>query len=188
MSRFLPALVAGLLAVTACESTGTVSAAVKNEKDRRPAPDFTLKDVEGKDRSLADYLKTGPVVLVFYYGYHCDHCVSQLFAINKDMEKFRELGVHVVAVSADSIELTRERYKQYGAFKFPVLSDAGNKIAEKYETYTPATEALMHGTYVISRQGKIVWTNRGETPFTENRTLIHKVAEIEERLAKKAGL
>ncbi len=152
------------------------------------APDFTLKDVEGKDRSLADYLKTGPVVLVFYYGYHCDHCVSQLFAINKDMEKFHELGVHVVAVSADSIELTRERYKQYGAFKFPVLSDAGNKIAEKYETYTPATEALMHGTYVISRQGKIVWTNRGETPFTENRTLIHKVAEIEERLAKKAGL
>ncbi len=156
------------------------------------APEFELKDVDGKVWSLDEHLKTGPVVLVFYYGYHCNHCVSQLFALNKDIAKFSELGVHVVAVSADPVELTRERYKQYGAFKFPVLSDSNNNLAEKYETYSPAKEDgkegdLMHGTYVISRHGKIVWANRGDTPFTENRTLIHKVAEFEGRLPKKAG-
>ncbi len=154
------------------------------------APGFELKEVDGKAWSLDEHLKSGPVVLVFYYGYHCNHCVSQLFALNKDIEKFRELGVQVVAVSADAPELTRERYKQYGAFKFPVLSDTNNKIAEAYETYAPAKEPgkegdLMHGTYVISRHGKVVWTNRGDEPFTENRTLIHKVAEIEGRLPKR---
>jgi cytochrome oxidase Cu insertion factor (SCO1/SenC/PrrC family) len=30
------------------------------------APKFTLKDQEGKDRSLDEYLKTGKVALVFY--------------------------------------------------------------------------------------------------------------------------
>jgi peroxiredoxin Q/BCP len=156
----------------------------------QPAPDFTLLDVNGKEFSLAKELKGGPVVLVFYYGYHCNHCVSQLFALDKDLEKFRELGVQVVTISADPPELTRERFKQYGAFKFPVLSDPGNKVAEKYETYVASAKAgqegdLMHGTFVISRQGKIVWTNRGDTPFTENRTLLHELARADGRLLAK---
>jgi peroxiredoxin Q/BCP len=152
------------------------------------APDFTLREVNGKEWSLSKELKDGPLVLIFYYGYHCNHCVSQLFALDKDIEKFRELGVKVVAVSADPVETTRERYKQYGVFKFPVLSDPDNKVAEKYEVYTPNREAgkkgdLLHGTFIVSRHGKIVWTNRGDEPFTENRTLLHEVASVEGRMS-----
>lgn len=156
----------------------------------QPAPEFALRDVNGKEWTLAQTLKDGPVVLVFYYGYHCDHCVSQLFALNKDVEKFRELGVQVVAISADAPELTRERFKQYGAFHFPVLSDPGNKVAEKYETFTPSPKVgqegdLLHGTFLIARTGKIVWANRGDVPFTENRTLLHEAARLEGRLPGK---
>lgn len=155
-----------------------------------PAPDFILRDVEGKEWSLTDQLKDGPLVLVFYYGYHCDHCVSQLFALDKDIEKFRELGAKVVAVSADPVETTRARFKKYGPFKFPVLADPGNKVAEKYEVFTPNREPgkegdLLHGTFVISRQGKIVWTNRGDSPFTEHRTLLVEAARVEGRLLGK---
>lgn len=156
----------------------------------QPAPEFTLQEVDGKEWSLAKECKDGPLVLVFYYGYHCNHCVSQLFALDKDIEKFRELGVKVVAVSADPVEMTRERYKQYGAFKFPVLSDPDNKVAQEYQVYTPAREPgkkgdLMHGTFIISRQGKIIWANRGDEPFTENRTLLHEAARAESRLPAK---
>jgi peroxiredoxin len=64
-----------------------------------------------------------------------------------------------------------------------VLADPDNKVAEKYELYTPNCEpgkkgGLMHGTFVINRQGKIIWTNRGDEPFTENRTLLHEVARV----------
>lgn len=152
----------------------------------QPAPEFTLADVTGKTWTMSEQLKEGPVLLVFYYGYHCDHCVSQLFALDKDMPKFRELGVQVVAVSADPPELTRERFKQYGPFAFPVLSDPGNKIAQQYETYIPNPKDpqdgdLLHGTFIISRTGKVSWANRGEGPFTENRTLLHEVARSEGR-------
>jgi len=146
----------------------------------QPAPDFTLLDVENKQWTLAEHLTEGPVVLVFYYGYNCNHCVSQLFGLHKDIEKFRELGARVVAVSADPPELTRERFKKYGAFAFPVLSDRGNAVAEKYGTFIPSPKEgedgdLEHGTFVISRQGKIVWANAGDSPFTENRTLLLEV-------------
>jgi peroxiredoxin Q/BCP len=143
----------------------------------QPAPDFTLTDTDDKPWTLSEKLRDGPVVLVFYYGYHCNHCVSQLFALNKDIEKFRELGATVVAVSADTAALTRQRYKKYGAFAFPVLSDPGDAVAEKYGTFAPSPKPgedgdLMHGTFLIDRQGRVVWANRGDGPFTENRTLL----------------
>src|SRR5262249_22473275 len=92
------------------------------------APDFELRDHHGQKRHLSDFTKKGPVVLVFYYGYFCDHCVSQLFALQDDVRYFHELGAEVVAVSPDSPETTRERYQDYGAFEFPVLSDPDNKV------------------------------------------------------------
>lgn len=143
----------------------------------QPAPDFTLSDTDDKPVTLSEKLKSGPVVLVFYYGYHCNHCVSQLFALNKDIEKFRELGATVLAVSADPSDQTRERFKQYGAFGFPVLSDPSNAVATKYGTYTPSMKPdedgdLLHGTFIIDRQGRVVWANRGDGPFIENRTLL----------------
>src|SRR5262249_47845148 len=98
----------------------------------KPAPDFSRPDVYGNFWSLHDALKRGPVVVVFYYGYHCNHCVSQLFDVNEDYLRFRELGADVVALSADDSDLTRKRYQQYGAFTFPVLADHGNKIAQAY--------------------------------------------------------
>jgi len=154
------------------------------------APDFTLLDVHGKKWSLGQHLKDGPVVLVFYYGYFCNHCVSQLFALEKDLAKFREQGVTIVAISPDSAELTRERFKQYGAFTFPVLSDPGSKIAEKYETFVANIKEgkegdQLHGTFVLTRSGAIAWTNRGEGPFTENRTLLLEAARAEKRVPKR---
>jgi len=184
--RPLSAPLAALLIDTSFEPTPTQAHPLLLQQ----APDFTLLDVNGKHISLTGEFKKGPVVLVFYYGYLCDHCVSQLFAIDKDLARFRELGATVLAISPDTAELTRSRFKQYGAFAFPVLSDPGNKVATKYETYVPSATAgqegdLLHGTFIISRQGKIVWTNRGEAPFTENRTLLHEIARVEGKLPGK---
>jgi peroxiredoxin len=141
------------------------------------APDFTLADVEGADFHLAKEAEGAPIVLVFYYGYSCSHCVSQLFGLAKDIGIFRELGAKVIAISPDSKELTKERYAEYGTFPFRVLSDPGNKVAQLYSTYIPAKNPmddgeLMHGTFVIFPGGKVIWANRGDEPFTNNLTLI----------------
>jgi peroxiredoxin len=152
----------------------------------KPAPDFELTDHQKKTWRLRDQFDKGPVVLVFYYGYHCNHCVGQLFALHDDVAKFRELGATVVAVSADSHEWTQQRFKQYGEFAFPVLADPGNKIAQAYGMFRPAAgklpDDLQHGTFVIDRAGVIQWTQYGYEPFTGNRTLLHELARLESRL------
>jgi peroxiredoxin len=152
----------------------------------QPAPEFELVDDRGKTWRLHEPLARGPVVLIFYYGYHCNHCVGQLFAVHDDIQKFRELGAEVLAVSADPPELTRDRFKQYGAFAFPVLADPGNKIGQAYGIYQPASkktpEDLQHGTFVIGRDGRILWAHHAKEPFTGNATLLYELARLEGRL------
>jgi peroxiredoxin len=152
----------------------------------QPAPDFELSDSRQKPCRLRERLARGPVVLVFYYGYYCNHCVAQLFALHDDIARLRELGAEVLAVSADPPELTRLRFRQYGDFAFPVLSDPGNKVAQVFGVFKPAAgkkdEDQQHGTFVIGRDGRIVWAHTGYAPFTGNPTLLYELARLENRL------
>ena len=145
------------------------------------APDFELSDTEGHRISLRDLRRTGPVIVVFYYGYYCSHCVAQLFALEEDLPKFAKHGVHIVALSADPPETTAARFKQYGHFHYPVLSDPGNKVAEQYGVYTPAVgdrdEDLKHATFVVDKTGHIVWGYTGNQPFVDNGLLLKLIAK-----------
>lgn len=150
----------------------------------KPAPAFTLPDDTGKSRTLAELADGSPIVVIFYYGYGCSHCVAQLFAIDKELAYFRQLGAKVIAISADTPEFTTKQFKEYGRFHFPTLSDAKNRVAQKYGPYSPADETqqenLDHGTFVVDRDGKIIWAYQGPQPFLDNKSLLFLLAESQQ--------
>jgi peroxiredoxin len=150
------------------------------------APDFTLLDHRGQPWSLRGHLSQGPVVLVFYLGYACNACVHDLFELNADLERFHSLGAKVVAVSGDGPGLTRQRFEQYGPFRFPVLSDPGHVVAGSFGTFRPANgskpEELLHGTFLIGRDGQVNWVSCGDTPFRNNKALLYELARLENKL------
>ncbi len=145
------------------------------------APDFTLLNDSNQPLKLSEQLKNGPVVLVFYYGYYCSHCVAQLFVLNDDLRHFRELGAEVIAVSPDSPEDTAKAYQKYGRFNFPVLSDPDNQQAVEYGVYKAASpgkdEEKYHATFVIGTNGKIAWAYTGHVPNTDNKSLLFVLAK-----------
>jgi peroxiredoxin len=151
-----------------------------------PSPSFTLEDHRGQPWSLRDRLRMGPVVLVFYLGYSCNACVHDLFELNADLERFHELGAEVVAVSGDLPSFTRQRFEQFGAFGFPVLSDPGHDVALSYGTFRPTKvsgpEELLHGTFLIGRDGKVHWVHYGDAPFCNNKGLLYELARLENKL------
>jgi hypothetical protein len=57
----------------------------------RPAPDFSLADVDGKVWHLRE-LAGSPVVLIFYNGFHCASCVRHLAELNSDLPLFQGMG------------------------------------------------------------------------------------------------
>jgi peroxiredoxin len=153
----------------------------------RQAPDFALADPEGKVWNLSELRGGRPVVLIFYYGFHCIHCVRQLSEINQDLPLFRDVGARVVAISADPPELTRRRFQQYGSFGFPVLLDPGNKVAKAYRVSRGAQDGttadfLRHGTFLIDRNGAVQWVNVGDAPFRRNPALLYQLAQMKGRL------
>lgn len=151
------------------------------------APSFELSDHNGKTHSIETHVKQGPVVVVFYYGYYCNHCVGQLFALNDDIEKFRELGAEIIAISPDAPEETAAKFAKYGMFKFPVLSDPDNRVASVYSVFAPKAEGKsgrqLHGTFVVDRDGIVRWAHYAHEPFTDNRTLLIEVAKAEGKLS-----
>ncbi len=150
------------------------------------APDFTLLDHRGQPWSLQGHIGRGPVLLVFYLGYACNACVHDLFELNADLARFRSLGADVVAVSGDTPSLTWERFEQYGAFGFPVLSDPGHMVALSYGTFRPAKaskpDKLLHGTFLIGRDGQVHWVSYGDAPFRNNKALLYELARLENKL------
>ena len=148
----------------------------------KQAPDFELTDFEGNVWDRKELLNEGPVVLIFYYGYHCPSCVRQLREIDRDLPLFRELGTRVVAISADPPELTKQRFQQHGTFGFPVLSDPENKVAQAFRVFKGESEEtnkdhLRHGTYILSQDGTVQWVNIGDAPFRRNSALLCQLAK-----------
>ena len=95
------------------------------------APDFALRDPQGKMLSLSDLLRSGPAVVTFYRGGWCPYCNIQLRAYQAALPEIAALGARLVAVSpqlpdgslstAETNELT-----------FDVLSDVGNTVARRF--------------------------------------------------------
>ncbi|MEM9704047.1 MAG: redoxin domain-containing protein, partial [Planctomycetota bacterium] len=68
-----------------------------------PASPWTLTDARGEKRSLADY-RGKPVVVIFYLGFGCLHCVEQLQEFAPMTDQFRQSGISLLAVSTDAPE------------------------------------------------------------------------------------
>ena len=152
------------------------------------APEFTLEDQRGQSWSLRGHIARGPVVLVFYLGYSCSACVHDLFELNADIDRFHGLGAEVIGVSGDTPSLTRQQFEQYGAFAFPVLFDPGHLVAQSYGAFRAAKgskpEELLHGTFLIGRDGQVHWVSYGDTPFRNNKALLYELAHLENKLPR----
>ena len=96
----------GALLWTACSNVGeavfgaqSVKAAVKPEKDRKTAPEFTLKDANGQTVHLADY--KGKVVLLDFWATWCGPCKVEIPWFIEFEQQFKDRGFAVLGVSMD---------------------------------------------------------------------------------------
>jgi len=113
------------------------------------APDFTLKDLNGKSVRLSDFRGRNPVLLVFSTTW-CPHCRSQVPLINDIYSKYRGKGLQVYHVDiqepADRINGFVKRYK----VTYPVLLDTDAKVSKQYRIVGVPTNVL------IDKNGSVV--------------------------------
>jgi peroxiredoxin len=114
--------------VEAVAKSGVLETALKAGNK---APDFELPNANGDTVKLSELLLNGPVVLTWYRGGWCPYCNAQLHAYNQALDRIKQAGGQVVAISPevpDSSLSTVERHD----LQFEVLSDKNNEVAKKY--------------------------------------------------------
>jgi thioredoxin-dependent peroxiredoxin len=125
------------------------------------APDFTTQaTLAGKpfSFSLADALKTGPVVLYFYPAAFTKGCTIEAHNFAEATDKFKAMGATVIGVSHDSIDTLNKFSVSDCRNKFAVASDADQKITKEYDAVLAIKPEYANRTsYVIAPNGKIIY-------------------------------
>jgi peroxiredoxin len=95
------------------------------------APEFALKDANGRLVRSADMLALGPLVIKFFRGRWCSYCVTELEAWRDLYGTLREREGLLVAIGPQIERQSDFMAGQHG-LPFPVLSDPGCALAEQF--------------------------------------------------------
>jgi len=96
------------------------------------APNFSLKNPNGKTVRLSSMLRKGPVILTFYRGAWCPYCNLQLHQLKEALPQFKKHGASLIAITPQTPDKSLGQFKQDG-FPFEVLSDMDYKVIRSYK-------------------------------------------------------
>jgi thiol-disulfide isomerase/thioredoxin len=145
----------------------------KQSKVGSLAPEFTVKDINGKPLSLNDY-KENKYVLIDFWASWCAPCREELPYIKELYKKYSNDGFEVISISQD---------KDLEAWKTAILKD---KIESWRHFATLENNDLILKNYfvngiphkiLIDKQGKIIgkWKGSGEKNKKELQNLLAEI-------------
>jgi thioredoxin-dependent peroxiredoxin len=98
-----------------------------------PAPDFTLKDQDGKLRSLSDH-KGEWVVLYFYPKDMTSGCTLEAQEFRDHEYELDDLNATVIGISADTVK-SHKSFCDNLSLKFTLLSDPDGEVCRVYDVW-----------------------------------------------------
>jgi peroxiredoxin len=140
------------------------------------APELNAVSTDGKIVSLKDF-RGKNVLLIFYLGGYCEHCLAQMREVIKRNKQLNDLDTTVLAVSADSadaIALTKRNLE----VPFPLLFDPNFENAHRFKAYDDFEEMALHATILIDKRGRVHWSRTGGSPFNEFDFLVKEIERL----------
>lgn len=152
---------AAALALALCLAAAPAFAALEGSKLKKgqQAPDFTLKDLDGKAWKLSD-LRGKKIVLIDFWATWCNICKREMPVLERVYKEYKGKGVEFFGIAlddADKIKQIRKILEEKGV-TYPVLIDQDQKVAtEVFQLAGPIPFKL-----VVDLKGTIVYDHVGD--------------------------
>lgn len=119
------------------------------------APDFTLKNQEGKGVSLSSFRGEKNVVLLFYPAAFSGVCTTQLTRLGGREAQFAGEDAQLVGISVDNHYSQKAFAESLGLGDTLLLADFHPKaaVAKAYDVYMDGPGFSGRATFVIDKQG-----------------------------------
>ena len=118
------------------------------------APEFTLPDETGKDRSLTELLSAGAIVLYFYPADFTPGCTRQACVLRDLHTEIVNSGLRVVGISPQSPQ-THAKFKAKYELPFVLLSDQQKTVIKMYGVNGPLGLGVRRATYLIDGSRRV---------------------------------
>lgn len=145
-------------------------------KQTKRLPDVKLKDINGNEKNVSDYGKTGRITIISLWATWCKPCIQEINAINDLMDTWKtKYNVDLVAVSIDNAR-TSGKVKPFvtsQGWDFDVLLDGNEELKQKLSA--PSVPYMV----LIDKNGNIVDEHNGYLAGDEY--------QLEEKLKKLTG-
>jgi peroxiredoxin len=136
------------------------------------APDFSLRDINGKTVSLSE--QKGKVVVMSFWATWCGPCKEEMPHLQQLLNEKGEKGVTIFSVSTDDAR-TASQVKPYirrMGYDFTVLLDRSSSVLTQYNP-----SKTLPFTVIIDQNQNIVKRHSGYNPGDE-KELFHVVAGL----------
>jgi len=148
------------------------------------APNFTLPDVDMKNRSLQDFLGQ-KVILAFFVGSFTRTCTMEVCAFRDSMAYLTEFDAQVIGVSVND-PFTNKSFAEKNYLPYPILSDYNREVVKLYglesedymglRGYTVAKRSIL----ILDQQGVIryIWLSDNpevEPNYDELKTIVKQI-------------
>lgn len=140
------------------------------------APLLECRNSDGATVRLEDF-RGKNVMLVFYLGDDCPHCVEQLVAINSRAADWEGQNTVVLAVSSAAPEKNKSSEK-LSKLSTTLLSDEQHSNARRFTSYDDFEEMELHSTILIDTKGRVHWKRTGGDPFTDMDFLLQSLKRM----------
>ncbi|MBI3600698.1 MAG: TlpA family protein disulfide reductase [Nitrospinae bacterium] len=118
------------LIVISCSSPESTSTKPQTSK---PASDFALKDITGKEVKLGS-LK-GKAVMVNFWATWCYPCREEIPDLQKSYEENKDKGFIILGVNIKENESKVSKFAEDYKITYPVLLDIDGSVSNKYQVF-----------------------------------------------------
>lgn len=125
------------------------------------APSFRLRDQDGSQIALKDYLGNKYVVLYFYPKAMTPGCTAQACGIRDSKKALDKRDVVVLGVSPDAVKRL-PKFIDKESLNFSLLSDEDHAVADKYGVWGMKKfmgrefMGLIRTTFIIGKDGRLL--------------------------------